>query len=575
MAQLTFFLRTRAGSLMVALLVVAGMFVPAFIFGAVAGDDLRFHVSWFASYKQALLHGEWYPRWLPDQMAGMGSPTLYFYPPFATFFLGLLDVLTLHHLPETRVVAVAAFLMAGLSGCTFYLWARRFSGGAAAVYLSAFYAVAPYHVLIDYYTRAALAEYAAYIWVPLIFAGIHRVIVDGGRSAVLMLVAGIVGLFCTHLLSAMIIGPFALCYALVLLAHVDAAPGRSRARRLGLLALAGACGIGLAAFYVAPAILLLKQSNAHALNLYPVYNTKLFRGLFKPGATVMLRMSVIAATYFLIAAGLSAAYWRARRRADAGWRDGGPVLFWTATILLLTLLMAGACGFVFRPPSPFEQIQFLWRMVMFLEFAVLSLALCVWQREGGAPMVAMFAAPALALLLWQSYLLANCFDFAARARIDFMQTMPIKNRLSPSEYFPNGTSFTRNTGEIVARLAPHLAAPLAYLAYGDGRILGASDDRATFQVELQADTDAQVVLRQFYFPGWQALDDSGRELAVTPAGADKLASFMVGPGRHRVTVTRMVTRAEWSGMALSGAALLALIAMLLMLGRGSGRGRPR
>jgi hypothetical protein len=89
------------------------------------------------------------------------------------------------------------------------------------------------------------------------------------------------------------------------------------------------------------------------------------------------------------------------------------------------------------------------------------------------------------------------------------------------------------------------------------------------EARTEADTPSTLILHQFYFPGWQATAD-GVPMTVGPSGPLGLVTVTIPPGQHVVRVSFGETAVRLLGLGVSG---LALLVLLLVLGRGVGWGR--
>ncbi|MDX3899930.1 MAG: integral membrane-like protein [Sphingobium sp.] len=223
--------------------------LPSFLFGPGATHSHLYNYIWTSQFGTAMAAGDLYPRWLPRSFEGLGSPTFYFYPPIAYWLAGGFDALGLSTFQAINMAGLTLMLA---SGVAMYLWlAER---GTAPLIGAALYMAAPYH-LIDFFVRGALAEYAAFIWLPLIALGIERL--PRRRGAILLTVAW-GAMIATHLPVAMLTALFLI---MPLMGH------RLWRDRAVLLpgACAGLAGTMLAAFYWLPALTLQDHISASLL----------------------------------------------------------------------------------------------------------------------------------------------------------------------------------------------------------------------------------------------------------------------------------------------------------------------
>lgn len=520
---------------------IFALFLPPMVLGLHHAHDIQHHLSWFLSSSEQFYNGEFYPRWMPSQFNGLGSPAFFFYPPFANFILIFADLLTFKNFEPDHTIAIGAFLMSILSGLSFYAWIKNFATKNIAILASAFYAIAPYHTAIDFFNRAAMAEYAAFIWVPLIFAGIYHVVREMKPRWIIILTGSIAGLFITHLLTALIIAPFAVVYALCLLKTARPLP-----RRIILLGLTGFAGVGLAAFYFVPALIMLDFINADALHWGTLEENYIYQAILNPSPKdhFLLKVLIAACAYLGIALVVLIKK---------------PVTYiWPVFCVVLFLLMCGVGNFVFRDPSPYQQIQFVWRLMTMMEFAGITAA--VYGMQSHIKLIRLACVSALAVLL-----VFVVGDIANKGRdmlhrdSSILNIEGIKYKVSAPEYFPNGITI-RPMKDTIA-FAKNYPAFIAKIVQGKGEVLNATQDGSTFIIETKSRGELTVSIHQFYFPGWKATNEAGKQIPVFAGDKDSLASYNVPKGTHKITIERNKTQQEKTGQLISEISLLVLIVL--------------
>lgn len=533
-----------------ALFLIAFMFLPTIIFGVGNFYDMRFHMSWFLSVREQIGHGQLYPRWLPDQMSGMGSPAFYFYPPFATYFFILTDFLTFNSLPPQNLIPFASFFMTCLSGGTFFIWVKNFASRYAAFFLSVFYAIAPYHFGVDYHSRGAMAEFAAFIWVPLIFAGIYGIIEKQKIFWMPILCIGIAGLFFTHLLTALIIGPPAALYSLLLLLKSP-----HKIKSVITLGVSGLTGMGLATAYYLPALSLFNEINNAALYQWAIddsFITRVFSEADAAKKNSLMQVFIVASLYLGVAATVAFAALREKNIR--------PVLFWVGICVFSYFIMSGFFSFIFAQPSPYRDIQFVWRILTIMEFAAIT-AVAILLRNGlmsGINRIARI----FSILILITLIALQCYHVidrtrGAKQRQSIMTTETVLQRFSPPEYFPGGTDFTID--DMPQRLGDYkIQDDLARIVEGSGKILSVEKDNTDFIIRYSSVEPVTINLKQFYFPGWQARTD-GIDLEITPATKDSLISVQAPAGDHRLIMSRVQTDIENMAKTISFISILSLI----------------
>ncbi len=228
------------------MLVLAGVcflaITPFFWMGIPSGHDFEVHIfSWMevlGQWKQGIV----YPRWAALAHWGYGEARFLFYPPASWTLGAALGAF----LPWKLVPGVYCWLALTLAGTSMYRLGREWLPAKDALFAAAFYAVNPYHLVIVYW-RSAYAELLAAALLPLLVAALMRLKEHGFRP-VLWLSLILAASWLTNAPAALMIHYSAAGLAILLAA-------RERSWRLLFRAgLAVTLGIGLASFYLLPAI---------------------------------------------------------------------------------------------------------------------------------------------------------------------------------------------------------------------------------------------------------------------------------------------------------------------------------
>lgn len=118
-------------------------------------------------FRNAIQHGVWYPRWLPDLFGGYGYPLFCFYQP--GFFFFSLPFSFLPGYPVTAILtALCSFFAIGSAGI--YKLCKEIAGPEAALPSAVLFLFTPY-LYVNLYVRGDLSELAAMLlcsW-PLYF----------------------------------------------------------------------------------------------------------------------------------------------------------------------------------------------------------------------------------------------------------------------------------------------------------------------------------------------------------------------------------------------------------------------
>ena len=332
-------MRNQLKSVAALLLVAIVLVLPSFAWGPNALDSGPYNYVWTHQFAEAFARGELYPRWMPDSFRGLGSPAFFFYPPLAFYVSGLIE---LAGAPTWQAINIAAVAFLWASGLTMWLWLKDRS--TRPLLWAGVYMAASYH-LADFYIRAALAEFAAYAWLPLVAMGLDR------RPR--LLAVAFAGLICTHLPTAVLCGVFMVA-PLVVAKLV-------RRERIVDDALAGAAAIGLSAIYLLPALTLQRY----------VSMAELWSADFRPSGMSVWAGNVrdyhlaTAAAIALLALGVALS----ARRPAASW-------IWPGMAIGCAGLAVGVAPWVWSAPL-LDKVQFPYRLLGVAEFA-LATTLALW-----------------------------------------------------------------------------------------------------------------------------------------------------------------------------------------------------
>ncbi|WP_242125489.1 integral membrane-like protein [Sphingobium sp. Sx8-8] len=474
-------------------LVAAFLLLPTFLLGPGYSHSATYNYIWTSQFGTEMAKGDLYPRWLPDSFEGLGSPTFYFYPPIAFWIAGAFDA---GGLSTLTAINMAAFLTLLLSGITMYHWLS--ARGTYPLVGAILYMAAPYH-LMDFYVRGALAEFTAFLWYPLVALAITRL---PERRSLMLLVFAYGGLVLTHLPMAMLTGFF-------LIAPLGVHKILADRRAFWPLAASVALAVGLAAFYLVPALTMQDHISSQLL-WEPWYRPSSW-GLLASGR-LLQALSIPA-----LIAGLALLSLSARS-------------IWTFISLLAALAALGLIPFIWDIP-PFVQAQFPWRLLGLIEFAAITAMLSCRPK-------------AILLGLGLGLVTFSYVRWASQAAEYLAKPVPyamIRRDLPDAvEYLPVGFDTKRITG---TERKPDLA---------EWRNIRPGD-------EVVADTPGEVTMRRAAFPIWRVM----RGDEVVPYRGPVI-KFQGQPGRYRIE--RVTIWQEWVGLLITMISLFVL-AVIMLRGR--------
>ncbi|MDE3088490.1 MAG: hypothetical protein KGJ80_03780 [Chloroflexota bacterium] len=165
---------------------------PGYFWGA---HDGRHSVYFLFEFDRVIQDGVFYPRWLPDFTFGYGYPFFNIYGPGAFYVGEALHLIGFDFVTATKIVFALAIV---LSGPSMFGLVKRLTGSSQAAFISGLaYVYIPYHIA-DIYVRAALAESAALIFLPLTLWGFYETVVNPRRTAIVATALAYGAMLFTH-----------------------------------------------------------------------------------------------------------------------------------------------------------------------------------------------------------------------------------------------------------------------------------------------------------------------------------------------------------------------------------------
>jgi len=559
--------RALPAAALVAALVTA--LLPLAVPETVAGHSAMSDRVRAVAFQAAAAAGDRFPAWLPDLYLRHGSPLPSFYAPLGYWLVEALRAAT-GGVELAFKLAYGAVWLVGAAGAAHA--ARRRFGEGAAVPAAAAFALAPY-TLVDVYVRAGLAETTALAIVPWVLAAMAR----PGRAAAAGGAVAVAALALAHNLTALM--------AVAALA-VLALCSRREARAHGLRLLAW--GLALSLFFWLPALLEARHLwserslttgffdySRHFVapwNLLPGRTSLSFT--IGPSARLPFRFGE------LLLAGAAAAALLAARRGAAARSEAGGLAAAAAVALLLTTSLAAP---LWRTLPLIHYVQFPFRFFLLATvFAAPLVGYAVSRVPERRRALAAAAAVALALVVARPWLEARYF----RVDLPTGQAIPLlpgelerarsDPRLSSVESYVtlarmrvspwNGTAGDEFLPRTVTALPEPVGgrdAPPAAVAAGDGVSVRASGwGYPEVWAELAATAPGEIVLHQFWFPGWRVEVDGVARAARPEPGRGRIV-VAVRPGDRELRARFGPTPLRRAAQAASGVAALALVAWTL------------
>ncbi len=538
--------------------------VPLVRAGFFEAHDGLIHVYRLAALDRAVRAGVLYPRWFPEFAFGYGHPVLNFYGPLS-YYWGLPFTL----LGGDAVMALKLVFATGLiaSALGMYLFARLHLGRGPAVVASIVYAYLPYH-LIDLYVRGAVAEFLAFVWLPLVLWAYYRLVEAPSKPgwpgaqmlgrmglASLLLAALIV----THSLSAFIFAPVLAAYLGILLLKARNRYSSAWVTMSLLLA------VTLSTFYWLPVLaesqyVGLGHGTSQGYQDHLVTLTDLFS--LSPaypyptesGVAPTFPLGLVQVVIFTAALGLIFVI-RPRRWV---------VIFFQAVGLSAAFMLTTASLPVWRLLEPgLALLQYPWRLQALTVLATALLAGALWDVLPRVPRIATWLLAGGCLLLvgawalWRLPVTSLAADLSVEAMWQRDRDYGQVGATWTGEYLPIWVTEQRWA---IARPIPEPTPSNRSLPAGQVRLTGVGYTR--YDLTADAPEEMVVTLHQFHFPGWQA-EWQGDILPSRPAGRLALATFDVSAGKGSLIARLGNTPARLWGTLISLFASLATAVVLV------------
>ena len=204
------------GDFIVAGILVVFASLPLFDPYLITGHDMGFHLERIEALTANLRFGQFPSRISSDWLGGKGYAASIFY---GDLFLIIPAVLRLLGASVQLSYKTYIFLVnVATVGVSMYCFKRFIGSRLGAIIASVVYVLSPYRLLC-LYSRAAVGEYTALIFFPLVFLGLMRLYGIGlgtdARNGVEDIIIGVTGIINCHVLSGIIVAIFVIVFALI------------------------------------------------------------------------------------------------------------------------------------------------------------------------------------------------------------------------------------------------------------------------------------------------------------------------------------------------------------------------
>jgi hypothetical protein len=524
--------------LMLAPLAIIAMLVPS----PVVGHDSWLHLIWLEQFTTLVKDGMLYPRWLHLSNGGFGSPTFYFYPPLAAYIASLYSFFN-SSAQDVGLFNFVAFVgtIGSVRSFRYYLKTigveKRLMWAGALVY-----AMLPYRA-VDLVLRNALGEHLAFVWIPLVFAGIE--LMCGGElkqrvRAFALTAIGFALLILSNIPSAVAVGIAVPIYALV---------RQGRSGRVLLLSIAPMlAGALLSAFYLLPALSLrelIQSSHLWDAGTSTTGSAFTLSEVFTKNSNSLTNANLVTLLAGVLALILAVQHWRKHREND---ERAKPMMGWRALIAIAVIMqLPGVATFVYQLPVV-SFLQFSWRWNILLVPAIVTIFVLLYEQKQQAVLLSTMALAITSVLV--------VTGFNAKYKLHH-STDVLKVEYSDAfEYMPQ--TALHSTQALAKFVSQHRTDPPVLMnGAGSGALTSQHGDRRGYLIDLPQATSATFHL--FYWPLWQLTVD-GHPITSTPDSLGRMTA-LIPAGKHAAMIERIEHESEAIGKWMSILSMLLLLAV--------------
>ncbi len=388
---------------------------------------------------------------------------------------------------------------------------------------------------------------------PLILLFVRRI--SRGENAVAGLAITYGLLIASHLPAALLFSPCRGIYAATLPRGED--PGTA-ARRFAIGVL---LGILLSGVYLVPALFMQQHISTEYWRLpHLVFHQWFFLdGRDEPDLAFGGRLfGVVSLATLMFGVLWAIALGRDRRNRLR------EMLPWLLFIVFAWFLMSPLSRPLWDLVPILQKVQFPYRVAIIIDLAVAATAVYALQRIFTAPRLTTILGIGLCVVLlgYSAYTGSKgarqlLTPHHNRHRLTIIDAL-VSSGVGPKEYVPRWVNI--QPAEIQRQ--PVRVPRLSFAAStGSATITGWEPRRIVIDVDLHRQSD--LIVRQFYFPGWQAHQLSAKsiDLQTGPAEATGLVRISAPPGQYEIELRLLPRWQETVGQWSTGIAILLLLVM--------------
>lgn len=522
-------------------LVIVGLFLTRNLWGTralIETHDGIFHLIRQEVFTDALKHGNFPVRWAPSLDNGFGLPLFnYVYP--GPYYLGsIFGLLGLSSKWVLKIVEIGLYLLGGLG--FYFLFAQKHK--LYALITAIIYLTTPY-LLVNLFVRGALGEFMAISLIPWVILALQDLLKKGQLRWYHPFPYFL--LFISHNFLSFLFLPIYLILVI-------------KEKRFWKLALKNfILSLGLSAFFVFPMILEQGLLYSVATGNF-TYN---FRDHFIYPIQLIYSQWGIGHSYagtgdgFSFALGYTNVIVLVVSLLTLIYRRSRETLLYTTLTLLIIFFLLPISLPIWELVTPIQIIQFPWRLLSLTTITLPILAFyLLWEYRH-------FRYLALVIVT----LISTSIYFATVYSTPFY--FQNNDQLATQLYIHRDKTTTSSRAEILPRWSPlyerYPGEEIVKIQSGNGVV---TESVITGQdISFTASSDelgTKYLIKRNYFPSWQARDESGKKLIVSPDDSGEIVVESLS-GTHAYHVYIGSTPVEIVADILSLLTLVYLISIVV------------
>jgi hypothetical protein len=514
-------------------------------------------------FHKGLVDQQWPVRWAGTALNGYGYP-LFVYTYRLPFWLGEFWYLFSRSLVDSiKFVFIVTYLASGIS--MFVLAKKVWRSNLTALLSSILYLWAPYR-FINIYVRAALGEAVIFVFIPLLFLGLHQLAYGKNKIKWILLTAfSAAGAILSH---AIVFGMWVLVLIPWFLLHLSLSKHKKQYTKTCILS--GGLTLLLTAYYWLPAFLERKYTyfsgsighyyKAHFLTLKQLLYSRWGYGFSMPGAVDDDMSFQIGFAQWLVifVSGICIVYFWRKKISTIKKRWVGILAYCAAVFLLTIYLMTAYSTWFYKLITGFFTFDIPWRFLGVSVFMA-SLAIGGVVRLITNSWLRLFIVAIVLFLAFygnRNHLRVNKYTFIPDS--EYWQSQATSNEYN--DYAPKGFKIIDSAWPDFDESDSQL---LSLNGKADNKLLERRSNFFHFTSSVSSNK-VEVLTRVAYYPGWQLLVD-GKKQPINYQ--DGRIVVQLDKGNHEVVLQFKETRLRAISNIISLGALIILLGVFLKYGK--------